>query len=86
MPETYVCPYCRATVERDYRVQYVIRSCPECGDHGRSVHAEVAAALDDLSSDDLPDGWADRPLDERLLVAVREGLLEIAETRLPPRE
>ena len=82
MSETYVCPYCREGVERDYAVQYIIRSCSECGEHGRFVHESVAAALEGLSSDDLPEGWADRPLDERLLVAVREGVLDIADTRL----
>ncbi|WP_435066166.1 hypothetical protein [Halobaculum sp. EA56] len=84
MPETYVCPYCGGEVERDYRVQYVIRSCGECGEHGRFVHEEVAAALDELDpeGEDLPDGWGDLPLDERLLRAVREGLIDRAATDL----
>ncbi len=77
----YVCPYCGAEVERDYRVQYVIRSCSECGGHGRFVHRVVAEALDRVEGD-LPDDWDDLPLDERLLTAVREGLLDVRDTRL----
>lgn len=82
MSETYVCPYCEAEVEREYRVQYVIRSCPECGGHGRFVHSEVATALASLPAEDHPDDWAEKPLDERLITAVKNGLLDSGETRL----
>ena len=80
--ETYVCPYCETEVERAYRVQYVIRSCPECGGYGRFVHSEVATALESLPAAELPDDWAEKPLDERLLTAVENGLLDVGETRL----
>ncbi|SHH56049.1 hypothetical protein SAMN05443636_2852 [Halobaculum gomorrense] len=82
MSETYVCPYCEAAVDRDYRVQYVIRSCSECGGHGRFVHSTVTAALDSIPEEERPDGWAAQPLDERLLTAVREGLLNARDTQL----
>ncbi|UIO98706.1 hypothetical protein Hbl1158_09100 [Halobaculum sp. CBA1158] len=68
-------------MERPFRVQYVIRSCLECDGHGRFVHGDVAAALDRIDESALPDGWEDDPLDERLLVAVREGLLAGDEAR-----
>ncbi|MFC7136954.1 hypothetical protein [Halobaculum litoreum] len=84
MSETYVCPYCAAAIEREYRVQYLIRTCDECGDNGRFVHAEVAAALESVSAADLPEGWSDEPLDERLLAAVREGALDVEETKVHP--
>lgn len=82
MTETYVCPYCGGTIEREFGVQYLVRSCSECGEHGRFVHRAVAAALEEVSSDELPDGWAEEPLDERLLIAVREGILDVDDARI----
>ncbi|WP_277552898.1 hypothetical protein [Halobaculum limi] len=45
------------------------------------MHRVVAEALDRVEGD-LPDDWDDLPLDERLLTAVREGLLDVRDTRL----
>jgi hypothetical protein len=81
--ETYICPYCESEVDRNYRVQYVIRSCPECGGHGRFVHTVVAAALDEIPDEDRPEGWEEKPLDERLIAAVKAGLLDVTDTRVP---
>ncbi|PSQ06286.1 hypothetical protein BRC97_06740 [Halobacteriales archaeon QS_6_71_20] len=81
MTATYVCPYCGGEIERGFSVQYLVRSCSDCGEHGRFVHRAVAAALEEVSTADMPDGWAEEPLDERLLIAVREGVLDVGDAR-----
>jgi hypothetical protein len=80
--ETYVCPYCTATVDRSYRVQFIIRTCEECGDNGRQVHDSLLAVLEAIPEADRPGGWADLPLDERLFAAVKSGAITFDETRV----
>lgn len=82
MTETYVCPHCSATIERPYRVQFVILTCEECGENGRHIHASLLDVLDAVPTEDRPDDWEELPLDERLVAAVKEGLLSFDETRV----
>jgi RNase P subunit RPR2 len=77
--ETYVCPECTSTVERDYRVKYVIRTCEECGHNGRFLHESLLDVVYDIPEEERPDGWADKPLDERLRRALEEGLIDRAQ-------
>lgn len=77
--ETYVCPECTSTVEREYRVRYVIRTCEECGHNGRFLHESLLDVVHDIPEDDLPEDWADQPLDERLRHAIEEGLVDRAQ-------
>jgi hypothetical protein len=80
--ETYVCPHCTAVEERSYRVQFFIVTCDECGENGRFIHASLLDVLDSIPEADRPDGWESMPLDERLLHAVREGILAFDDTRV----
>lgn len=75
--ETYVCPHCGTTQERSYRVRLIIVTCPECGENGRHVHASYVDLLDEVPEEDKPDEWSRMPLDERLLDAVKRGLVDL---------
>jgi RNase P subunit RPR2 len=77
--ESYVCPECTSTVERNYRVQYVIRTCDECGHHGRFLHESLLDLVYEIPEAEVPDDWDDRPLDERLSYALEEGLIDRTE-------
>jgi hypothetical protein len=74
--ETYVCPECTSTVERDYRVKYVIRTCDECDHNGRFLHESLTDVIYAIPEEDRPDDWADDPLDERFRRALEEGLID----------
>lgn len=76
MSDTYVCSSCGGTVERDYGVQYIVLTCPHCGENGRFVHETLVGVLDDLPTEERPEDWEEMPLDERLLHALREGLID----------
>jgi len=76
MTDTYACSSCGATVEREYGVQYIVLTCPSCGEHGRLVHESLVATLEGLPEEDRPDDWEGMGLDDRLLHAVREGLID----------
>ena len=77
MPETYVCSNCEATVEREFAVKSLIRTCAECGEHGRFVHESLLESLAAIPDDDRPEEWDGMPLDERFMDAVKRGLIEI---------
>ncbi|WP_435195167.1 hypothetical protein [Natronomonas sp. EA1] len=78
---TYVCPECGNTVEREYRVPSIIRTCESgCGfDH--YVRAELADAIAEVPEESRPDDWDDLTSTERLLVAFREGFLSMGDVR-----
>ena len=81
MSETYVCPECTAEVGRNYSVKYIIRTCRECGTNGRFINEALleqlyALADADMGNEELPDGWAEMPLDDRMEYALREGLID----------
>jgi hypothetical protein len=78
--ETYVCSHCRARDRRSYRVQFFLQTCPECAEHGRFLHASLLDVLDGIPEDDRPEEWGELDLDERLLYAVKNGLLDYSET------
>jgi RNase P subunit RPR2 len=80
--ETYVCPHCSTGTDRTYRVQFIIVTCEECGRNGRFVHDSLLSVLASVPEADRPDDWEQRPLDERLLYAVREGLVTYDDTRV----
>ncbi|MFB6251194.1 MAG: hypothetical protein ABEI27_05835 [Halobellus sp.] len=77
MTESYVCPTCERVEERSYRVRFIILTCPDCGENGRFIHTSFVDRLEEIPESEHPEGWADMTLDERLLYAVREGLLQI---------
>jgi hypothetical protein len=82
VPETYVCPVCRSTTDRSYRVTTIIRTCSSCGENGRFLHEELLALVDRVPVGERPEGWEEMPLDERLLHAVRAGHVDYDETEL----
>jgi hypothetical protein len=82
MTETYVCPNCTEPTDRHYRVQFFSVTCPACDEHGRFVHESLLAVLDGIPADERPDNWDSLPLDERLLRAVRDGVVEYSETKV----
>lgn len=82
MTETYVCPHCEATTQRTFRVTTIVRTCTECGEHGRFLHEELLPLLDRVPESARPDDWTERPLDERLFEAVRSGHVDYEETEL----
>lgn len=82
MSDTYVCSACRETLERPYGVRYLVVTCPACGRHGRHVHESFIPLLDSVPESERSDDWEDQPLDERLLEALREGYISLAEMDL----
>ncbi len=74
--ETYVCPECTSTVERDYNVRYIVRTCDECGHNGRFLNETLTNVVYDVPEEERPDDWADQPLDERFRHALEEGLID----------
>jgi len=74
--DTYTCSSCGETVEREYGVQYIVLTCPDCGEHGRLVHESLLSTLEGVPEEDRPEDWDRMGLDDRLLHAVREGLLD----------
>lgn len=77
MPETYVCARCEATVEREFAVKSLIRTCAECGEHGRFVHESLLESLTEIPAEERPDEWEEMTLDDRFMDAVKRGLIEI---------
>jgi hypothetical protein len=80
--DTYVCSVCRGTTERSYGVRFIVLTCPDCGRHGRHVHASLVSLLDDVPEADRSDDWEERPLDERLLDALDRGVISLGDTRV----
>ncbi|ELZ34426.1 hypothetical protein C474_01931 [Halogeometricum pallidum JCM 14848] len=58
-------------------MRLIIVTCPECGENGRHVHASYVDLLDEVPEEDKPDEWSRMPLDERLLDAVKRGLVDL---------
>lgn len=77
MTESYVCPRCERVEERSYKVRFIILTCPDCGENGRFLHESFVDRLEAIPASAHPENWAEMPLDERLLYAIREGLLEV---------
>lgn len=80
MSDTYVCSVCRGTTERPYGVRFIVLTCPDCGRNGRHVHASLVPLLERVPEGDRSDDWEDRPLDERLLEALEQGHITLADT------
>lgn len=78
---TYACPECRNAVDREFRVPSLVRSCENgCGfDH--YVREGLLAKVAEVPEADRPDDWADRSATERLVVALREGVVSVPDLR-----
>ena len=71
----YVCPSCGARIVRPFRTPSVARTCDECGSFGYHLRADLLEQVESVPEDARPDDWADRDVEERLLVAMREGIV-----------
>ncbi|WP_255149923.1 hypothetical protein [Halorarius halobius] len=77
----YVCPDCGNTVERDYRVPSIVRSCEnDCGwDH--YVRVDLFEKVEQVPESARPDDWNDLSESRKLLVAMREGLVDLSDVQ-----
>ena len=78
---TYRCPDCGNEVERDYRVPSIVRACEnDCGfDH--YVRTDLLEKVSQVPETARPDDWADLSESHKLLVAMREGLVDISDVQ-----
>ena len=72
---TYVCPTCGATIERPFRTASVIRTCENGCPFDHHFREDLLAAIERVPESARPDDWSERPVKERLLVAMREGIV-----------
>lgn len=77
----YVCPECGNVVERSYRVPSIVRTCERgCGfDH--YVRAELAEEVARIPEDARPDDWDELSASRKLLIALREGFLDLSDVQ-----
>jgi hypothetical protein len=77
----YVCPDCGNTVQRGYRVPSIVRNCEnDCGfDH--YVRADLLAKVEQVPEDARPDDWAELSESHKLLVAMREGIVDLSDVQ-----
>lgn len=76
---TYVCPTCGATVDRPFHTASVMKSCDNGCEFDHHVREDLLAAVDRVPEADRPDDWAERPARDRLLFALREGVVSPSE-------
>lgn len=77
MPETYLCANCRETVDREFAVRSLIRTCDECGQNGRFLHTSLVDSLEAIPEDERPEEWERMRLDERFEDALKRGLIQL---------
>jgi len=75
--ETYVCATCRATVDRDYEVRSLIRTCDDCDRNGRFLHRRLVESLASIPDADRPDEWDELRLDQQFEDALKRGLIQL---------
>lgn len=80
MTDTYLCPHCEHAEERSFRVRFIVRTCPDCGENGRFLNESLVFRLEEVPESERPEGWSEMPLDERLQYAVREEILDVSVT------
>ena len=73
----YVCPECGNTVDREFRVPSVVRSCEnDCGfDH--YIRTDVLEKVEAVPETDRPDDWDDLDNEEKVYVALKEGVISL---------
>ncbi|MFD1512382.1 hypothetical protein [Halomarina rubra] len=78
---TYVCPTCGARITRSFRAPSVMRSCENGCSFGHFLRADVLERVDSVPVAARPDDWAELEVEERLLVAMREGVVSLPDLR-----
>ncbi|KAB7512694.1 hypothetical protein DM867_12295 [Halosegnis rubeus] len=73
----YVCPECENTVERDFRVPSIVRSCEnDCGfDH--YIRTDLLEKVEAVPEEDRPDEWDEMDNEKKVYVALKEGVLSL---------
>ena len=77
----YVCPTCGARVERPFRTPSVVRTCDNGCPFGHFLRADLLERVEEVPEEARPDDWAERDVEERLLVAMREGVVAPSDLR-----
>ncbi|MFC5969943.1 hypothetical protein ACFPYI_01230 [Halomarina salina] len=77
----YVCPTCGARIERPFRVPSVARTCDNGCPFGHFLRTGLLERVEEVPEEARPDDWAERDAEERLHVAVREGIVTPTDLR-----
>ena len=81
MTETYVCPTCGTTTEREFRVPSVVRTCEGGCGFVHFLREELLELTERVPDSERPDDWDELHGEERLRIAVRQGHVTIEELR-----
>ena len=81
MTETDVCPECGATVDREFRVPTVVRTCDEGCGFVHFLREGLSELVAQVPEEHRPDDWSDLSSDERVRIAIREGVVTLADLR-----
>jgi len=76
----YACPHCGGSIERDFRVPSVVRTCETDG-FVHHVRVDLLDAIEAVPRSDRPDDWSELPGRERLRIALREGVVDVEDVR-----
>jgi hypothetical protein len=79
--ETYVCPTCGSTTERDFRVPSVVRTCQSGCGFVHFLREELLELTERVPEAERPDDWDDLSGEERLRIAVRRGDVTLDDIR-----
>jgi len=77
----YVCPTCGATVDRPFRAPSVVRQCDNGCSFGHFLRADILERVEAVPEDARPDDWEEMEVENRLLVAMREGIVSLPDLR-----
>lgn len=73
----YICLKCGNTTTRPFRVPSIVRSCEnDCGfDH--YLRTDLLEKVKSVPTDDRPDDWEELDTEQKVYVALREGVLSV---------
>jgi hypothetical protein len=77
----YVCPTCGAVVERPFRAPSVVRQCDNGCSFGHFLRADILARVEEVPEEVRPDDWDEMEVENRLLLAMREGIVSLPDLR-----
>ena len=77
----YVCPTCGDVVERPFRAPSVVRRCDNGCEFGPFLRVDVLDRVDQVPESARPDDWQEMEVEQRLLVAMREGVVSLPNLR-----
>jgi hypothetical protein len=77
----YVCAECGATVDREYRVPTLVRTCDDCGEFAHFVREPLLELADRIPEDERPEDWDQLDPAERMRLAMRLGFVSLSDLR-----